>query len=91
MLTIRHIEPNHESICTCESVSFTPRKRDMSRYEKERPDGPMVHPTTQAPELTAFGGSCKTSGENHSTFANGIIYVMNDSGKTVGTYDLDCG
>jgi len=84
MLTIKHVEQDHESIDTCESVSFFP-----AIYPPQDPQA-QVRPTpTRAATLTAFGGSCKVSGEGHSTFGNGTVYVMNDAGKTVGKYDLD--
>jgi hypothetical protein len=30
----------------------------------------------------------KTEEQHHDTFANGRIYVMNENGKTVATYNL---
>lgn len=82
MLTIKHIEVNGcESLNTAESVSFYPKGQDIGR-----PD--LQATVDSSPQLVAFGGSCKLSGD-HSTYGSGVVYVMNDAGKTVGVYELD--
>ena len=37
-------------------------------------------------QLVAYGVD---GTEGHETFGNGIVYVMNENGKTVRKYDLD--
>lgn len=74
MFTIKHVEADgHESINTAESVGFMPPRED----DPAHPRG----------VVTGFGGTCNLSG-TYTMFGSGDVYVMNDSGSTVGAYHL---
>jgi len=76
MLTIKHVEPGgHESIQEARSVSVIS----------------IGTPEGQEYELTAFG--CVPNGgavDIHGVcrYGDGVVYVMNDHGSTVGHYRL---
>jgi hypothetical protein len=73
MFTVRHLEGNGD-----ESI-FSASHLSVTQVADER-----------RRELTAFAvGPGAISGDGNNRYANGTIYVMNASGKTVGVYDLD--
>ena len=77
MLTIKHVEKcGHESIRMAHSVAWWP-------------DG-MQDADPRTPILEAYG--CTGDGGPVSNgwccYGSGKVYVMNDSGSTVGNYDL---
>lgn len=72
MFTIKHIEKSGH-----ESLSTAESVSFVPKSDDEPRNA-----------LDAFGGSQNTSGEKHSRFSSGHVYVMNEAGKTVGTYAL---
>jgi hypothetical protein len=75
MLTVKHVERSrHESITTATGVWFDPAVGKNNEY----PNGQLV--AVGVPQPTIDG--C-------NRYSSGVIYVMNENGKTVGKYDLD--
>lgn len=86
MLTVKHVEDGYESIHSCNEVSFYPRGEDP--HNKDKPEG--------LPLLIAFGVPGPDTARMDSgheagilRFSNGRVFVMNASGQTVSSYDLD--
>lgn len=80
LLTIKHVEKSgHESIQQAHSISYHPKGVD-GREPKDKP-------CLEAFGCTGIGGPVDEHG--WCCYANGIVYIMNDSGSTVGKYDLD--
>jgi hypothetical protein len=74
MLTIKHIEANRHE-SVCGATHIS-----VSEV-----------PGENRRELTAFGvGAASVSDDDCNRYANGNVYVMNENGKTVGIYALDC-
>lgn len=73
-LTIKHIENDgHESIAQAVSINYHPGR---TGHDGERPS------------LIAFGVPDAVSGPANNVYDSGVIYVMNESGSTVGRYHL---
>lgn len=75
MLTIKHVEDDgSEGILQCERVGFAPKCPNGER------------------NLFAFGCVPTNDGgaihDGTAIFGTGVIYVMNDTGATVGKYAL---
>lgn len=81
MLTIKHVEHGgHEGLQQCTSISYTPKNGG--------------HPDDRNPraQLIAFGCTAKGGAvDEHGVcrYGDGMVYVMNETGATVGKYDLD--
>lgn len=74
MLTIKHVEKSgHESLTPAETVCFDPAIGEHGEY----PNG----------QVCAFGVPHPVS-DGCDRYSSGIIYVMNDAGRTVSKYDL---
>ena len=74
LLTLKHTEKSgHESVQMAHSVSFA--------------KGPDGKPRLDAFGCTGRGGAVDEHG--YCQYADGVIYIMNDSGSTVAKYDLD--
>jgi hypothetical protein len=78
MLTVKHIESNHEGIVLAQAVSYYPDGEEVGQ------------PNRTPPLVRAFGVvGGGVNGDGVHAYTNGRIYVMNDGGKTVAAYDLD--
>lgn len=77
MLTIKHIESSG-----CEGViegrSVWLEKIDWLDPWERKP--PMLH---------VYGVDREDGEDNHVTYGDGMVYVMNASGSTIASYDLD--
>lgn len=77
MLTIKHIEKDgHEGVIQAIQITYAP--------QDDTNNG--------APGLTAYGSPGPDEGARKDgviSFGDGRVYVMNDNGKTVATYNLD--
>lgn len=74
MLTIKHIEKSgHESVQQARDVAFQPGDKDAEMK-------------LTAFGCTAHGGAVDDSGV--CLYATGRIFVMNDAGATVASYDF---
>ena len=77
MFTIKHVEMNHEGLQQAREISFYPGRDPKG----DDPGGPR--------QLVAIGVPGPDEGARHScivTYASGTVYVMNESGDTIGTY-----
>lgn len=76
MLTIKHIENGHESIRMAHSVSYKASGTEDCNNGK---------PTLEAFGCTGDGGPVSNG---WCCYGSGKVFVMNDAGSTVGSYDL---
>jgi hypothetical protein len=77
MLTVKYVQEGAESVVSAESVVFFDRGLDE------------VHQITHGRFVRASGTPRGVAGETfRDFFAEGHVYVMNDNGKTVGSYDV---
>jgi len=77
MFTIKHIEANgYECIRTCKIVDFTPIG----------PDAKLATVHAWGPENS--GKDTETGEEYPLNFQSGKVYVMNEQGATVASWDL---
>jgi hypothetical protein len=77
MLTVKHVAIGYETTISTESVTF---------YESGLHEGDQV---THGRFVRAWGTPRNEAGEAfRDFFQGGHVYVMNDNGKTVGSYDV---
>lgn len=74
MLTVKHVEKSgYESVFEAETVQFTPTMPSAPR-------GVSIFGSPGLDEGARTG--------NHIQFSDGIVYVMNEGGKTIAVYNL---
>ena len=91
MLTVKHVLDDREFIYPAKSVEFDPKHNPKHYIEDyvpdQRPDYPCQCVLARIERRTQAGGYMT----DVLGFLDGVVYVMNDAGKTISRYDLRAG